>query len=205
MDAIRAYKLKSGNVLKIYTDDDPMNPRKEWDNLGTMLCWHSRYDLGDKNKRENPYKPEDYGSMEELANAIIKGEDVAVILPLYLYDHSGITMSTGPFSCPWDSGQVGFIFVSKEKLRKEYSKKHLTKKFLKKIEEYLTTEVNVYDQYLTGDVYGFRVVKPTKCDECGHEDEDEIDACWGFFGDDIKENGIMEHVGKDEIVEEIKG
>ena len=30
-----------------------------------------------------------------------------LMLPLYLYDHSGITMNTTGFSCPWDSGQVG--------------------------------------------------------------------------------------------------
>lgn len=32
-----------------------------------------------------------------------------LMLPLYLYDHSGITMNTTGFSCPWDSGQVGWI------------------------------------------------------------------------------------------------
>ena len=37
-------------------------------------------------------------------------------LPLYLYDHGGITMSTNPFSCPWDDGgQVGWIYASKQK------------------------------------------------------------------------------------------
>lgn len=42
-----------------------------------------------------------------------------IILPLYLYDHGGITISTRPFSCPWDSGQVGYIYASKDKFRKE--------------------------------------------------------------------------------------
>src|ERR1039457_3716938 len=27
---------------------DPLNPRKEYDNVGTMVCWHRNYDLGDK-------------------------------------------------------------------------------------------------------------------------------------------------------------
>ena len=39
---------------------------------------------------------------------------------LYLYDHSGITMSTGSFCDSWDSGQVGFIYVTKEDIEKEY-------------------------------------------------------------------------------------
>ena len=29
-------------------------------------------------------------------------------------------MSTGPFSCPWDSGQVGFIYVEKKKVKEEW-------------------------------------------------------------------------------------
>jgi hypothetical protein len=37
------------------------------------------------------------------------------VLPLYLYDHGNITMSTGSFHDTWDSGRVGFIYMTKEK------------------------------------------------------------------------------------------
>ena len=43
-----------------------------------------------------------------------------LMLPLYLYDHSGITMNTTGFSCPWDSGQVGWIYASKEDALREF-------------------------------------------------------------------------------------
>ncbi len=33
--------------LKIYQDDNTDSPRS-WDNLGTMICFHRRYNLGDK-------------------------------------------------------------------------------------------------------------------------------------------------------------
>ena len=33
--------------LKIVQDTDPESPRT-WDNLGTMVCFHKRYELGDK-------------------------------------------------------------------------------------------------------------------------------------------------------------
>lgn len=33
-------------ILRIVQDVDTESPR-EWDNLGTMICWHSRYNLGD--------------------------------------------------------------------------------------------------------------------------------------------------------------
>jgi len=48
-------------------------------------------------------------------------EDV-YIQSLYLYDHSGITMSTSPFSCPWDSGQVGFAYVDRATVEREWGK-----------------------------------------------------------------------------------
>ena len=42
-------KDEKGNkyLLKIEQDTNPENPRN-WDNVATMVCWHSRYDLGDK-------------------------------------------------------------------------------------------------------------------------------------------------------------
>lgn len=44
-------------------------------------------------------------------------------LPLWLYDHSGITISCGervyPYNDMWDSGQVGWILAFKDKLMKE--------------------------------------------------------------------------------------
>lgn len=167
---METYKLKNGKTLEILQDENPDSPR-EWDNMGTMICFHGRYNLGDKHN----YDHKDYSGWEEMETAIIKNESPAVILPLYLYDHSGITISTSPFSCRFDSGQIGFIFVSKEKLRKEYGVKRITKDIIQKAEKCLLGEVNTYDQYLTGDVYGYKVI-----DEEGNEE----DSCWGYYGED---------------------
>ena len=108
-----------GYTINIYSDDDPMNPRTECDNLGTMLCYHGRYTLGDA---DPVYKSDDQNGWDELEEKLIKEQHAVVVLPLYLYDHSGITMNTGGFSCSWDSGQVGFIYVTREKVLKEYLK-----------------------------------------------------------------------------------
>lgn len=40
--------------IRIEYDDDPMHPRKDMDNLGTMVCWHGRYELGDEQPRQDP-------------------------------------------------------------------------------------------------------------------------------------------------------
>jgi hypothetical protein len=164
-------KVMGDYKVRTFIDESPESPR-EWDNMGTMVCFHGRYNLGDK----TDYRSEDYSSWEDLKKGIIENEGECFILPLYLYDHSGITISTSPFSCNWDSGQVGFIFVSK----------HVVKNYgvdETKVEEYLKGEVGTYDTYLRGEVYGFEVVKVTKCN-LGHEHEEVIETHWGYYDED---------------------
>ena len=78
-----------------------------------MCCFHKRYSLGDKHSIDNS-QFEDWDEVEEY---LIKEEKAIVILPLYLYDHSGITISTAPFSCNWDSGQIGFIYTTEKRIK----------------------------------------------------------------------------------------
>jgi len=160
-----------GFNINIHYDEDPMNPREDCDPLGTMICFHSQYVLGDRNQGL---------AVEDLQDEhFMRDNDIAIMLPLYLYDHSGLTMNTTGFSCPWDSGQVGVIFITNETIRREYSVKRISKKLLERITSYLAGEVETYDQYLRGDVYGFTVepLDSNKSIECD-------DSCWGFFGYD---------------------
>lgn len=113
---------QDGVRLSLHTDEYASSPR-EWDNLGTMVCLHRRYTLGD----EQAQNTEEYESWEQwLEGEVFKpngGKDEVVALPLYLYDHSGITMSTGSFGHidpqRWDWGQVGWIWATKQRLREE--------------------------------------------------------------------------------------
>lgn len=163
-----------GYTIGIRNDEDPMDPRKEWDNLGTMICLHRRYSLGDKHS---------YGLEEALALEAQIPKRGGVVLPLYMYDHSGITISTSPFSCPWDSGKLGFIFVDAEKIRKEYGWKRITKARREKIEVYLRSEVQTYDDYVTGNVYSYTVQDP---------EGETVDSCSGFYGYDHEKSGLMD-------------
>lgn len=72
-------------------DVDAPNPREEFDHLGTILYSSTRYTLGDK--RGGSVPPD------------------AVSLPVYAFIHSGITLSTLPFTDPYDSGQSGVIYA----------------------------------------------------------------------------------------------
>jgi len=183
-------------VVTIKHDQDPESPR-EWDNIGRMVCWHRRYNLGDLQPKERP--------PEWRKENVPEG---SVELPLFLFDHSGITMRTNKAafqaqdSQGWDWGQVGFIFCPPEKIKSEYSVTEVTPEIKKKVLEVLECEVKTYDQFLRGEVWGyiFKKVKPA-CKECGHTecDEDNVDSCWGFFGETLEETGLS-----NEIPEEAK-
>jgi hypothetical protein len=166
--------------LKIYCDEDAESPR-EWNNLSKMVCFHREYSLGDNHN----YDSKNYSSWEEVAEAIKRDYDIAAMLPLYLYDHSGITISTTPFSCPWDSGQVGWAFITKEDLREEFEIKKITKKFREKAREIILGEVSIYDEYLRGEVYRYVLE-----DISG----ETVDSCWSIYGDYVK--GISEYIPK---------
>jgi hypothetical protein len=188
------YTINDTTELRVFYDEDSINPRKDWDNMGTMVCFHRRYNLGDQPGTEK-WNKHNFTSPEEFKDYVKENiNDIAVILPLYLYDHSGITMNTTGFHCPWDSGQVGCIYVTKEDVRKWFGIKRITKKVLKQVEECLKSEVETYDQYITGNVYGYQLVQKSKCKDCGNTEWETIDSCWGFFGNDFKSNGLLENL-----------
>lgn len=143
------------------------------------------------------------------------------VLPLWLYDHSGLAISCGsrvyPFNDRWDSGQIGWIFVPKDKIMSEvgteyvldekgervkvackhdgmpttwtYQTRPLTDDtWRKRADEIMESEVKLYDQYLRGEVFGFELYKLVD-----GEWQDE-DSCYGFYGDILEENGMLDHL-----------
>lgn len=162
-------------TLEIVQDMDPPNPVAEGYLLSTLAMFHKRYTLGDQN---HGIDHRSFSGWDEMEAHIRKTKDVAVILPIYMYDHSGITISHTPFSCQWDSGQVGFGYITKQQCRDSYAVKRVTKQVRELAEALLISEIKEYDMYLTGDVWGY-VIKD--------RDGEEIEACWGIYGRDYCE------------------
>jgi len=164
-------KIVNGKKIVISLDTDPIDPRGD-DNLGIMVCFHRRYDLGDSHDIDS----DDFSNWDEMENFIKKEKKAIVVLPLFLYDHGGITMNTTGFSCRWDSGQVGFIYTTKSKVNECYGfKQRFSKQRIERVKKSLIAEVETYDQYLTGEVY---------CFEIYDENENLIDSCHGFYDED---------------------
>lgn len=167
-------------LITLIYDDDPIDPR-DWDTVGKMVCFHNRYRLGDK----HDYKKDDFSSWDELLDKIIEDEKPQCTLPLYLYDHSGITISTSPFECRWDSGQIGFIYATEESI------KICGRVSNEELRDILISEVRAYDDYLRGNCIGYKITKKVKCEHCNHVEDEEMDSCWGFYPD---ENGNYDYV-----------
>lgn len=205
--------------VKVYRDQDPCDPRADYDHVGTMVCWHGRYKLGDEQPSEDgnehrlslipnneklaekidalwsyenpmPYKE----AREAVTELVGKAWDKLYIsLPLYLMDHGGISISTGAFGCPWDSGQVGFIYVSEEKARETLGWGKITASRLAQVLEVLRAEVEEYDAYLQGEVYGFDLqecVPAPPCPTCGHAKEDDWQDAGDGCGGILNINGV---------------
>lgn len=205
--------------------DDPRNEN----NLCTMVCWHRDYRLGDKHNFDNSdefmqhlyldvtgkhwcddHESDDWQDVyKELQTT-----NLVLIKPINLYDHGGLTVSTSncyPYNDRWDSGVVGFIYVTKKTIFEECG--NITEEnWLERADKYLEGEMKTYDQYLRGDVYSFRltktIIQQDKCPHCGevireYEDEKFIDGFSGFYGDCLEENGILDNLDRDlEFVEE---
>lgn len=145
-------ELSDGRTLKVYHEEDADDPRS-WDNLGTMVCMHRRYTLGDKHS----YNESDFTSWTDLERRIIEDHDPVVIMPLFMMDHSGLSIRAGRGfgDCDpqgWDWGQIGFIFVGRGAAAEEFGTLD-GPETIEKIRRCLLAEVNVYDKFLRGDVW----------------------------------------------------
>ena len=175
-----------GYIINVEQDEYSDSPR-EWSNVGIIAYKHSRYLLGEETINDPIEWLIDklnlselsvqriwtkYATEREVFNYLEKRffREYAA-LPVYLYDHSGITINTCGFSCPWDSGKIGYIYATKESC-KEIGVENFSKRKIKNI---LEQEIETFDQYITGDVYRYAI-----------QDKDGviIDSCCGIYGED---------------------
>lgn len=156
-----------GYKLSVFRDEDAPNPR-QWENLGKMVCWHSRYDLGDEHDFE---EMSDFLKSEEYKNAF-------VALPVYMLDkNNALSFSETPFEDGWNSRQVGYIYVTQEQA-KEFLGAEIREEDRESIKEQLVEEVKTYDQYYQGDCYAFKI---------SNEYGKVINEDKGYFGNSISE------------------
>jgi len=134
--------------MKMYVDYQDIDIEEEIRN--TIPDWVI---FTDKFSHWNSYDIDIAGlyNKEELLNVLYKEYNWKVHLPIYIYDHSGITINSYGFHMidphGWDWLQVGFIGITKENLDRYYnSDENYARESLEKAIEYI-------DSILTGDVW----------------------------------------------------
>ena len=162
--------IYKGYEITTYYDQYAQSPREDGDMLGIIAYKHNKYVLGEE-EIDDPIDwlefmtgQEEKGiyNNERLAELESIFFDMYYALPLYLYDHSGITISTSSFGCRWDSGKVGYIYTTKERIKLLGAPED-------RIVSGLEGEIKEFNSYLTGEVYGY---------------DSEAGGCWGFIDDD---------------------
>lgn len=200
-------------MITIKLSQDSFDSPREWDNIGTIAYKHRNYSLGEEEISdpidwliEKLGLSEDYASEGYCNSTLEKLEEKFfkqfIALPVYLYDHSAQSISTSPFGCKWDSGKLGYIYCSKEKALEEFGGKVVTKKTREKVLSNFQSEIETFNQYIQGEVYSFEILD---------EEGEHLDSCGGFYGNDWKTNGILDHVAfeeygftEEEIIEKLE-
>lgn len=106
------------------------------------------------------------------------GEAKAYV-PLYLFAHSNVRVSTIPFGDPWDSGQCGFAVIPASADTDEDAMGH-------DWNAQLNDMVKQYDAAINGQVVGWTITKHSTCSACKHSNEDVVDGVSGYLQVDYK-------------------
>lgn len=155
------YKLKSGNILRVIQDENAESP-DYWDNEDIFLVYEHRQ----FNVSREYFHPRD---IFEHIKALHTGENKDRIEPLYekyyifnvyAYIHSGINLSLNnnsyPFNDKFDVSTTGYVLVHKESFADKEKQTIIDEKTARKYAEDL---IETWNQYLSGDVWGFKVLK----------------------------------------------
>lgn len=151
--------IHNGAQVRLYIDEYPVSSPRTWSNLGTIVCFDTSYHISDTHTFDSP----------EAFEAFLK-DTPCVVLPIYLYDHSSVSISTTPFSCHWDSGQVGYIYATLDAVQDEFE--GLDAETIALAESVLRCEIDTFNMCLNGDVYRYTVTDA---------DGTEVDACSGYY------------------------
>lgn len=129
-------------------DQWPLNPRENDCNYCTICYIRNRY-LG-SSKYDDDMDFTDSNDLNDYLTELKDRGTEFVSVPLYAYVHSGITISTGSFGNPWDSGCFGVAICTKEQVGDVYG---YDIDWQQHAEDIIESEIETYDKFLTGEMY----------------------------------------------------
>jgi hypothetical protein len=190
-DVVERYR-KGNRIVDIYYDMGSDSPR-EWSNMGRMIISksaplspspHANAVVGSGQNRDKSVDMDYYENdgWKGLRKSLVE-QGAAVILPVHMHDYGsgGMRVHTAAKD-DFESGMAGFIYVTKEDLKKEGMS-------AAQAEKNLEAEIAAYNQWVNGDVFGYEVYDISKCGACAQTERKDVDSVWGFYGiEDVEEN-----------------
>ena len=164
---------------EIQRDDFPTDPLSEYDNFFSFLSLHKNYYSASNFRSINTPAGEEFfydefDGVEDIEETLNKNGYVWA--KVYMYSHSGDTISSTPFSCRWDSGAFGYLYATPDEISKWCGQpfndelKTLAEQAMK---EFIDGE---WKAYITGEVYGYSIIDTS--------DDESIDSCDGYYGEE---------------------
>lgn len=151
-DPIKIERYRNYDI-RILEDENPLSPN-EWGNDDCFIIYDHRQFCVER-------KDFDVQSVYEAFKA---GEDYDnyKLFPLFAHIHSGVSLSLVRGTDRWDTSFKGFVLVLNT---------------LEEPERRAQGIVETWNEYLDGEVYGFKT---------------DFDSCWGFYGNDGITDAIEE-------------
>lgn len=153
--------LKSGLTVRVVIDEGPTECPLDHHDSNVRLVLFERHgyvnDSGVSRKQKSPFTdPESVCTWA--------AENGFHCYPVFKYEHGNVAYSTAPFSCPWDSGQAGYLLLSLEEWPEMDDK----------ADSYAKGTLESYTAWCNGSVYGWIVED---------EDGENLESCWGYIGE----------------------
>lgn len=200
--------------IRVVYDETPDSP-DDWQDEKLFLVYeHRQFTV-----RRDGFKPGDiYDYIMSLSHPddefdVMDYSDY-YIYPVEAYIHSGVELSLYELelTCPFDSSVSGYILIKKSYVLK-FPNIVSDRDKADKAYELANELIETWNQYLSGEVYGYVIEKPNimysiekslfdelvlrndLADLESHFMEDieyeEIDSCWGFYGDP-EDSGLID-------------
>lgn len=211
--------------LTMNIDECAESPR-EWDNVCKIVSRSGNWDISDKGWTMTHSEFVEYlhGLLDKKCpeiKGLTDAENIAdcecvkkyiLCKPVYMYDHSGQTISLTPFGDRWDSGIAGFIFCTKEDIKKNCTDV-TNKNWLEIAEKVMSSEIDIYDDYIRGAVYCYCLEEAhtvehkdlTSGNKWVTSEFEVVDSLCGFYGDNCSREILEQALGNEWcVVEPIK-
>lgn len=138
-----------------------------------FIAQHKKYNLGLPQSAAERAAAAEASSFSEWLTLCGISSETHYVYPIYMLDHSGLIISKSPFGCKWDSGQIGYMYVSKEGSKgckpPEYANPDQLQDFCQGVSDqdernsamwaawFMQQAIAQYNAVLSGDIYNFKI------------------------------------------------